>query len=121
MSTITIKEFRMWLEGVEDMMPDLENWSPDTNQWKKIREKLNTIEEPIPTLSVQQPTVVYKSSESTEQPYQGPVQMAQSGLKNINVPTANNALFAGDNPANPVKTPNIDNSSDGKPYVAPFI
>jgi hypothetical protein len=117
MSNITIKEFRMWLEGVEEMQP--ENWSPDTNQWKKIREKLNTIEEPIPTISVQQPAVVYRAPEHQEPIYQGPVQMAQPGLRNISAPPANNALFAGDNPSTPVRTPNIDSSSGN--YEPAFI
>ena len=41
--TISIKEFKMWLEGVEEMQE--ENWTPDARQWKRIREKIEQIEE----------------------------------------------------------------------------
>lgn len=48
-NTITIKEFKMWLMGVEEMQsPD---WTPDHNQWKVIRAKINLIdtnEAPVP-------------------------------------------------------------------------
>jgi len=40
-TTITINEFKMWLEGVEEMQ-DAE-WTPNPTQWKRIREKFNTI------------------------------------------------------------------------------
>jgi hypothetical protein len=41
--SITIKEFKAWMKGVEDMHG--ENWSPNKNQWKKIREKLEQLDE----------------------------------------------------------------------------
>lgn len=41
--TITIKEFRMWLQGVEEMQDSA--WVPNPVQWKRIREKIDTIEE----------------------------------------------------------------------------
>ena len=38
-SLITVKEFKMWLQGVEEMQPD--GWSPDQRQWAKIRAKID--------------------------------------------------------------------------------
>jgi len=40
---ISVKEFRHWLEGVEEMQP--EDWIPDARQWKRIREKFNEIDD----------------------------------------------------------------------------
>ena len=42
-TTLTIKEFKMWLRGVEEMQPD--GWSPSQQQWARIREKIDSIEE----------------------------------------------------------------------------
>ena len=44
---ITVKEFRMWLQGVEEMQDSA--WVPNPTQWARIREKINTIEETEPT------------------------------------------------------------------------
>lgn len=40
--TITIQEFKAWLEGVEEMQGS--TWAPDAQQWKRIRQKINQIE-----------------------------------------------------------------------------
>lgn len=41
---LTVKEFKMWLEGVEDMMQDVDGgWTPSAAQWKRIRDKINEI------------------------------------------------------------------------------
>lgn len=38
---LTINEFKMWLQGVEEMQqPD---WIPDARQWEKIRQKIDMI------------------------------------------------------------------------------
>lgn len=42
-NTITINEFKMWLQGVEEMQDD--NWTPDSKQWARIREKIRAITE----------------------------------------------------------------------------
>ena len=42
-TTITIKEFRMWLEGVEEMQDD--DWVPDAKQWARIRAKIDSVVE----------------------------------------------------------------------------
>lgn len=39
---ISVKEFRMWLQGVEEMQAD--NWVPNSQQWKRIRAKIDQIE-----------------------------------------------------------------------------
>lgn len=111
---ITIKEFKMWLEGVEEMQP--EGWTPDARQWKRIREKLETIEEAVPVAQVQPPAVLYRNFEQevhSEPRYNGPVQLAAPGLSSgISAPPSNNVLFGNaDNPTNPVRTPNLDTST----------
>jgi len=38
---ITLRDFRAWLQGVEDMQE--EEWTPTAEQWKRIRHKINLI------------------------------------------------------------------------------
>ena len=45
-TTITIKEFRMWLQGVEEMQDAA--WVPSPTQWQRIREKIDTIRDEVP-------------------------------------------------------------------------
>lgn len=40
---ISAREFRIWLEGVEEMQDD--EWVPSSTQWKRIREKIDTIKD----------------------------------------------------------------------------
>lgn len=55
---ITAREFKIWLEGVEEMQDD--EWIPSSVQWKKIREKISNIEDTVvpqaPTQQYAQPT-----------------------------------------------------------------
>lgn len=37
----TLREFRAWLQGVEELQPD--NWSPDRDQWHLIRDRIDGI------------------------------------------------------------------------------
>lgn len=39
--TVTLAEFKAWLEGVEELQPD--TWTPTAEQWKLIRNKINMI------------------------------------------------------------------------------
>lgn len=39
---ISLRDFKSWLAGVEDMQPD--NWSPTPEQWKRIRDKIDAID-----------------------------------------------------------------------------
>ena len=39
--SITLEQFRAWLEGVEEMQED--GWAPDVRQWTKIRERIDRI------------------------------------------------------------------------------
>ena len=47
---ISIKEFKMWLEGVEEMQAD--DWTPDNRQWKRIRDKIDLIREEEPPVRI---------------------------------------------------------------------
>jgi len=42
---LTVKEFRMWLEGVEEMQP--EGWTPTETQWRRIREKIDQVQDVV--------------------------------------------------------------------------
>jgi hypothetical protein len=41
--TISLRDFKQWLTGVEEMQDD--DWSPSVQQWQRIREKIDSIEE----------------------------------------------------------------------------
>ncbi len=44
--SISLIEFKMWLEGVEEMQEN--GWTPDARQWLRIRSKIDAIEnEPV--------------------------------------------------------------------------
>lgn len=49
---MSLKEFRAWLQGVEELQPD--DWCPDKEQWKKIRQKIDNIVEEEPQQVVTQ-------------------------------------------------------------------
>ena len=46
--TITLENFRSWLEGVEEMQE--EDWVPSAAQWKTIRKKIDSIEKQLEEL-----------------------------------------------------------------------
>lgn len=50
--TITVKEFKMWLEGVEEMQE--EGWTPLPAQWARIRAKIASLSDadPAPTYTI---------------------------------------------------------------------
>lgn len=121
-NTITIKEFKMWLQGVEEMQP--EDWTPDSRQWARIRQKINSIVDAPP--ASQQPgvgqVIGYRDPYAQPSVQPGPVQMAPGGLSRPSgiAPAPNNALFGNaDSPTVPVKTPNVDSSSGS--YEPAFI
>lgn len=113
---ISVKEFRMWLEGVIEMQD--EGWVPDARQWTRILGKIYEIAETKPSSGYQLPQTF---NDPIPQPLpQQPVnyQLAPSGLSRIPVGPANlNGPFAADNGNVPVRTPNIDSSTG---YDTPF-
>lgn len=42
---ITLRDFKSWLSGVEEMQED--DWSPSTEQWRRIRQKIDLISEDL--------------------------------------------------------------------------
>lgn len=40
-TTITLRDFKAWLQGVEDMQEA--GWTPNAEQWKRIRHKIDLI------------------------------------------------------------------------------
>ena len=57
---ISITEFQMWLEGVEEMQDD--DWTPDARQWKRIRAKIDAIDTASPKPTTNAP--VYRGGSS---------------------------------------------------------
>ena len=113
--TMTVSEFKFWLEGVEEMQSD--GWSPDKRQWDRIREKINQLETTQATPVAQVPSVAYREPVDPNRP----IQYANSGLQHIAAQPTNNPLLASSEgpTASPIRTPNID-SSNGK-YDPAFI
>lgn len=133
--TISVKEFKMWLQGVEEMQAS--DWTPDANQWARIRAKLDLIEETasasqqyfaprgdpnfqavFPPMNPNPPspsgTGVVAAPSSLNVP-QTPARPARSVVTPGGLPVA---LSTGGTPT-PAKTPDID-TSRGKPYNSNF-
>lgn len=128
---LTIKEFKMWLRGVEEMQDD--SWCPSPTQWKKIRAKIDEITEQ--SNSFQQPTPIGEPLYPTTQRYVGeyngmppavpsnfgtPVPgLASSPMGSFQPsqipppsrPAAPASFPTSDNPSVPVHTPNIDTTN----------
>lgn len=122
-SLITVKEFKMWLQGVEEMQPD--GWSPDQRQWAKIRAKIDIITEaesiePVPA-KYATPYIAPRfgpdaaPSNAGAQPVTAPVMPRALPVQ----PTQLAGPFASGDGQTPVKTPNID-TGVGKPYESSF-
>jgi hypothetical protein len=47
---ITLRDFKSWLSGVEDMQED--GWTPTADQWERIRSKINLIDDTITSIEV---------------------------------------------------------------------
>lgn len=119
---ITVKEFKMWLEGVIEMQD--EDWIPDARQWAKILGKIYDISDGVQVT----PPKHHQVEESYSQfvPRIGidnypttPLQYAASGLGHVApVVQHNSALFANENGNVPTRTPNIDTSTG---YDTPFV
>jgi len=136
---LSVKEFKMWLSGVEEMQGA--DWSPDANQWAKIRakiEQLNEVVEVPPQAT--QPYTGYRGAPpaasapafvppAASAPAAGPTfQPPPSDLGAQtqvvpNVPSAPVRVAPGIPLATgqgniPIKTPDID--TFGKPYGSSF-
>jgi len=115
---ITVKEFKMWLQGVEEMQP--EDWTPDARQWARIREKINSIEESVG----QQPVATQPLQPMPTNPVPRPLPAVPAGPSMMPPPqAARPAQLSGpfanpESPTMPVRTPNID--TQGKPYESSF-
>jgi hypothetical protein len=112
--TITIKEFKMWLEGVEEMQDA--DWIPSASQWKRIREKLDSVAEtsgPAPSFNAGTAPITYAGPSSIVAPAGTPPVTAPAYQpSNIMPPPPPSGLFANaEAAAIPVKTPSIDTSN----------
>ncbi len=124
---ITVKEFRMWLEGVIEMQDD--TWVPDARQWSRILGKIYDISEGISIASTQ--NTYTPRHPPVEQQFVSPVSptafdsmpqelfQPQSGLLSA-PPVAPNLTgpFARDQGGIPVRTPDIDTTNGYKSTFA---
>lgn len=118
---ISVREFRMWLQGVEEMQS--EDWVPSSQQWAKIRSKIDNIAD-TPTHQASLPPVVFPQRQieptilTAPTPNTMPVQ--QAGPSSLMVPqqrpVLNPLLSSG---AGNIKTPDIDTSA--KSYESGFV
>jgi len=120
----TLKEFKAWLQGVEELQAD--NWSPNREQWQLIRAKIDGIvEEKQIVEKVVQTTQHVQPMVSSNVPVQGvppmippPPPTGGIPVAEIEMTPAAKALL---NPAvngGKVKTPDVD-TSDGN-ITSPF-
>lgn len=131
--SISINDFKMWLEGVEEMQP--EDWVPNEHQWKLIRAKLALVDgaPKAPQVATMPPNMAMVFPPLDTSPPAPPgAGSAVPVPSNLNVVTAPRPasrpattpaglpvmLATGQTDA-PVKTPNID-TSGGKGYGTPF-
>lgn len=108
----TLKEFRAWLQGVEELQPD--NWSPNQPQWKLIRERIDgIIEEKIVEKVVKKEAVpeapIYRNSPSVYDAPQQPSSIPAGAINAEMTPAAKKMLSPG--PGEKAKTPHIDASA----------
>jgi hypothetical protein len=123
---ITINEFRMWLEGVEEMQAV--GWVPDERQWRRIREKINEIIDvpqqpkytapPVPLGPVNRGADVAHHT-IPAQPA-GPSLMPNPAFSvgAPRQPTQLPSILASGSGQTPVRTPDID--TQGRPYESSF-
>ena len=120
--TITLNNFRSWLQGVEDMQE--EGWTPSPTQWAKIRSKIDMIEQPTPSVNITNtnlPTMIRgQMIEPAAPPYIPPyvppvMANPQNGARVTTFMNPAASSLFNDNP----KTPDIDTSSGQ--YTAPFV
>lgn len=110
--TITIKEFKMWLSGVEEMQDD--GWIPSPAQWAKIREKIDTIDDTPKAHTVPAGPVARAAPETVT--YAAPAlsgapsaRHAPQAMPQVMPQAPNNPLFGPG--GGRAKTPDIDTSS----------
>lgn len=121
---MSVREFKAWLSGVEEMQP--EGWFPDVEQWKKIRDKISTLDEtnvediPRKGMPAQAPVrdvVGSRPPQVSQFPHRPNV---GEGLNPpIISPVHMPAIPPGPSALSDGKTPNLDTSKE--PYKSPFV
>lgn len=116
--SITIKEFKMWLQGVEEMQE--EGWTPSTSQWKRIRDKIDQVSEDQVVVGSTGP-VLYRGADNMI-PRPGPSVVVPAHPSALEVAPQPRGPVGGapvaTEPGTAVKTPNIDTSR--AKYQTPF-
>lgn len=132
---ITVKDFQMWLEGVEAFQED--DWAPNNDQWKLIRLKINLLEASPEVESKPMANNWSQSQSSPRQPVISPPVPSDDKSTLTPSPRKPPQLSSAMNTASPqqmskkgengapgtstitTKTPVID-TSEGKLYNSPF-
>jgi hypothetical protein len=122
---ISLRDFKQWLAGVEDMQP--EDWTPTRDQWLRIREQIDQIKEVV---EVVEDTPAPANVPVARQPAHPQVQTLpaiqpdqSSALERgrpapMVAPTANPAMVTPES-GGTAKTPDID-TSGGDGYRSGF-
>lgn len=116
---ISLKEFRAWLEGVEELQP--KDWSPSSEQWKLIRDKIKYINDAETELLSQpvrevMPTVPMRSGLAPELHMDPTLPVPPppiGGIPSGDVVMSPEAkrLLQNSGQMSPTKTPDIDSSN----------
>ena len=115
---LTVKEFLMWLEGVEEMQDA--GWCPSATQWKRIRDKIDDIDSTVsnsPTFSSGPSGVVPEPIQHAPVSFAPSVYASSNMMPNPSVDLAGRP-FLPETLGQAAKTPSID-TSNGK-YGSPF-
>ena len=119
--TMSLSQFKSWLEGVEEMQEA--DWHPSATQWKTIRDKFDLIVEPKPEpVSARAPAPVPAGPMPVYQPprpaaapaWDNPPAMPEAEM----TPAARALLAGGAGPGAKTVTPDVD-TTDGN-FESPF-
>ncbi len=109
----TLREFRAWLEGVEELQA--ETWSPNREQWSRIRARIDGIKEEVKAPAAAEPVAAPVAAQNPAM-YQRAPMMAPLPAGGVPAgeaemtPAARQMLSPGSGAK--AKTPDID-TSDG--------
>jgi len=96
----TLREFRAWLQGVEELQPD--GWSPNPTQWKLIRERIDGV--------IEEKVIVEKVTKTEPSPVSmNPIY--QNGNPNFMAPPIQSSI--------PPGAVNAEMSNDAKQMLSP--
>lgn len=109
---LSLKDFKMWLEGVEEMQS--EGWTPTPEQWNKIRSKIDIIEETVVIPNTQQVSPPYKQEMPADFPIYNTAELVTPRVDHSQL----HPVFS---TGNPTSASRLLPGGDDAPYAPPFL